>query len=91
MTDLTPVTFTATDLDALAGHEGRIAVIVTPDGKLEQSARRVNRLTKGAVQRFVESAGFEKVKAGQVTTFNWPAGTGCGRAGCYLPCAQSFG
>lgn len=74
MTDLTPVTFTATDLDALAGHEGRIAVIVTPDGKLEQSARRVNRLTKGAVQRFVESAGFEKVKAGQVTTFNWPAG-----------------
>ncbi|WP_299748881.1 leucyl aminopeptidase [uncultured Tateyamaria sp.] len=74
MTDLTPVTFTATDLDALAGHEGRVAVIVTPEGKLEQSARRVNRLTKGAIQRFVDSAGFEKVKAGQVTTFDWPVG-----------------
>ncbi|WP_299605726.1 leucyl aminopeptidase [uncultured Tateyamaria sp.] len=74
MTDLTPVTFTATDLDALAGHEGRVAVIVTPEGKLEQSARRVNRLTKGAIQRFVDSAAFEKVKAGQVTTFDWPVG-----------------
>lgn len=74
MTDLTPVTFTATDLDAIAGHEGRVAVIVTPEGKLEQSARRVNRLTKGAIQRFVDSEGFEKVKAGQVTTFDWPVG-----------------
>ncbi|GGX46145.1 putative cytosol aminopeptidase [Tateyamaria omphalii] len=74
MTDLTHVTFTATDLDAIAGHEGRVAVIVTPEGKLEQSARRVNRLTKGAVQRFVDSEGFEKIKAGQVTTFDWPVG-----------------
>lgn len=74
MTDLTPVVFTATDLDSIAGHEGRVAVIVTPEGKLEQSARRANRLTKGAVQRFVDSPGFEKVKAGQVTTFNWPVG-----------------
>ncbi|KIC48930.1 leucyl aminopeptidase [Tateyamaria sp. ANG-S1] len=74
MTDLTPVTFTATDLDAIAGHEGRVAVIVTPDGKLEQSARRANRLTKGAVQRFVDSEGFAKVKPGQVTSFAWPVG-----------------
>ncbi|MEL6464544.1 MAG: leucyl aminopeptidase [Pseudomonadota bacterium] len=74
MTDLTPITFAATDLDAIASHEGRVAVIVTPEGKLEQSARRANRLTKGAVQRFVDSARFKKAKAGQVTTFAWPAG-----------------
>ncbi|MEO0390302.1 MAG: leucyl aminopeptidase [Pseudomonadota bacterium] len=74
MTDLTPVSFVATDLDALVVHEGRVAVIVTPEGKLEQSARRVNRVTKGAVQRFVDSEGFAKVKAGQVTTLAWPAG-----------------
>ncbi|WP_299374647.1 leucyl aminopeptidase [uncultured Tateyamaria sp.] len=74
MTDLTPVSFAATDIDAIAGHEGRVAVVVTPEGKLELSARRVNRLTKGAVQRFVDSDGFAKVKAGQVTTLAWPAG-----------------
>ncbi|MEX0366345.1 MAG: leucyl aminopeptidase [Ruegeria sp.] len=74
MTDLTPVSFTATDLDALASHEGRVAVIVTPEGKLEQSARRANRLTKGAVQRFVDSPAFEKVKTGQVTSLAWPVG-----------------
>ncbi|WP_415403064.1 leucyl aminopeptidase [Tateyamaria sp. SN3-11] len=74
MTNLTPLSIVATDLDAIAGHEGRVAVIVTPEGKLEQSARRVNRLTKGAVQRFVDSAGFEKVKPGQVTTMAWPVG-----------------
>ena len=74
MTDLTPVTFKATDLDALASHEGRVAVIVTPEGKLEQSARRANRLTKGAVQRFVDSPAFEKAKPGQVTSLAWPVG-----------------
>jgi leucyl aminopeptidase len=74
MTNLTPVTFQETDLDSIATHEGRVAVIVTPDGKMEQSARRVNRMTKGAVQRFVDSEGFAKVKAGQVTTMAWPAG-----------------
>ncbi|WP_299041599.1 leucyl aminopeptidase [uncultured Tateyamaria sp.] len=74
MTDLTPVTFIATDLDAIATHPGRVAVIVTPEGKLEQSARRANRLTRGAVQRFVDSDAFEKVKPGSVTSFGWPAG-----------------
>lgn len=74
MTELTPISFVETDIDALAATQGRVAVIVTPEGKLEQSARRVNRLTKGAVQRFVDSEGFAKVKPGQVTSMAWPAG-----------------
>jgi leucyl aminopeptidase len=74
MTDLTPISFAATDIDALAARTGRVAVIVTPEGKLEQSARRVNRLTKGAVQRFVDSDGFAKLKPGQVMSMAWPAG-----------------
>ncbi|WP_299150132.1 leucyl aminopeptidase [uncultured Tateyamaria sp.] len=74
MTDLTPVSFAATDLDAFANHAGRIAVIVTPEGKLEQSGRRVNRLSKGALQRFVDSDRFAKVKVGQVVSMAWPAG-----------------
>ncbi|MEM6371638.1 MAG: leucyl aminopeptidase [Pseudomonadota bacterium] len=74
MTALTPLTFAATDLDALAEAAGRVAVIVAPDGKMGQAARRANRLSKGAIARFVESDGFEKVKMGQVTTVAFPAG-----------------
>ncbi|MEL6563775.1 MAG: leucyl aminopeptidase [Pseudomonadota bacterium] len=73
-TTLTPVTFTATDLDAIGSAPGRVAVVVDPEGRMGQSARRVNRLTKGAVKRFLDSDGFAKVKAGQVTTLAWPVG-----------------
>ena len=73
-TTLTPVSFAATDLDAIAQASGRVAIVVDPEGRMGQSARRVNRLTKGAVKRFVESDGFAKVKAGQVTTLAWPVG-----------------
>ncbi|MEO0766092.1 MAG: leucyl aminopeptidase [Pseudomonadota bacterium] len=74
MTALTPLTFAATDINALATATGRVAVIVAPDGKMGQAARRANRLTKGAIARFVASEGFEKVKMGQVTTISWPVG-----------------
>ena len=49
------VTFTELDLDAIAEAEGRVAVVVTPNGKMGPGARRVNRLTKGAVKRLLES------------------------------------
>ena len=74
MTAPTPLSFVETDLDAIADQTGRVAVIVTPDGKMGQAARRANRLSKGAIARFVASDGFNKVKMGQVTTFAWPAG-----------------
>ena len=74
MTRLTPLTFSETDLDALAGHEGRIAILVTPEGQLDPAARRINRLTKGAVARLVASAAWEKAKPGGVTTLAYPAG-----------------
>ena len=44
MTRATPIRFAETDLDAMAAAEGRLAVIVTPDGKLDTAGRRVNRL-----------------------------------------------
>ncbi|OWU81361.1 leucyl aminopeptidase [Phaeobacter sp. 22II1-1F12B] len=70
----TPIQFLETDLDAMAEANGRLVVMVTPDGKLDQAARRANRLSKGAVARFVESEGFAKVKSGQVISLGWPAG-----------------
>ena len=64
----------ATDLDALKDYAGRIAVFVPTEGKLDPPARRVNRLTKGAVARLIASDGFAKAKTGQVITLAWPAG-----------------
>ena len=37
-----------TDLKLLEDSEGRICIVVHPDRKLDQTARRLNRLTKGA-------------------------------------------
>ena len=74
MTDLTDISFVATDTDALASHGGRIAVLVTPEGVLGTSARRVNRLTKGALRRFVQSEEFTKLKPGQLSSLTWPSG-----------------
>jgi leucyl aminopeptidase len=68
------IRFHETDLDGLAAREGRIAVIVTPDGKLDRGARRVNSLTRKAVARLAESDRFEKAKTGDVMALDWPAG-----------------
>ena len=42
MTTPVAVDFTETDLDAIAKTEGRVAVFVTSEGKLDVAARRVN-------------------------------------------------
>ncbi len=74
MSSLVPVRFTPVDLDAMAGAEGRVAIIVPSDGKMSPAARRANRLSKGAVARLVESERFGKVKTGDVISLAWPAG-----------------
>ena len=51
MTAPAPVRFVETDLDALATFDGVIACFVATDGTLGVEARRLNRLTKGAVKR----------------------------------------
>lgn len=74
MAQLTPIRFIDTDLDALATALGRVAVVIPPDGRMDPAARRANRLTKGAVQRLVDSDRFEKAKAGEVISLAWPTG-----------------
>jgi leucyl aminopeptidase len=74
MSQPTPITFQSVDFDLIATATGRVAVFVTPDGKLDQAARRANRLTKGALVRLVASDAFAKAKAGQVISLAWPAG-----------------
>lgn len=74
MTDLAPVRILETDLTDLAARSGAIAVCVTPDGKLDQGARKINALTKKAVATAAESEAFEKAKAGEVLTLSFPVG-----------------
>ncbi|SEN17979.1 leucyl aminopeptidase [Roseovarius tolerans] len=74
MTTPVSVAFTEIDLDAVATAEGRVAVCVTPDGKLDQAARRVNRLTKGTLARIIDSGTLEKKKPGDIVTLAWPVG-----------------
>lgn len=74
MSSLTPIRFADYDPKALSGMTGRVAVMVTPEGSMDQAARSANRLSKGAIARLIESEGFKKAKSGQVISIGWPAG-----------------
>ena len=74
MTDLRPISFTSVTLDDLPAAEGHVAVCVTPDGKLSPGARRINRLTKGALDRAVQGATWEKLGEGDGLSIGWPTG-----------------
>jgi leucyl aminopeptidase len=72
----TPATLlvTQTDLDAIATFNGRVALIVSNDGKMTAPAQRLNKLTKGAVKRFVESDAFEALPEGSAQELAFPVG-----------------
>ncbi|MEO0389708.1 MAG: leucyl aminopeptidase [Pseudomonadota bacterium] len=74
MTDLTPITFAATDLEDLATRTGRIAVVLGEEGKMDAAARRVNRLSRGALARIAAEDGFADVAPGTLRTLAMPAG-----------------
>lgn len=74
MTTLPDFRYLEPDPDALAALEGRLAVLVPSDGKLDQLARRVNRLTRGTLARFVESPAFGRMKDGEVREIAFPSG-----------------
>jgi len=74
MTTPLSVQFVATDLDAISSHTGQVAVFVEASGKLDQTARRINRLTKGALERFAESEAFDDLSVGQAHVMSFPAG-----------------
>ncbi len=74
MTDVTRPDFTALDLDAIAGLTGRIAVLAGEGGSMDKAARRINRLMKGALARFLDSEAFAKLEEGEAVSLGWPAG-----------------
>ncbi|WP_417250740.1 leucyl aminopeptidase [Celeribacter sp.] len=64
----------ALDIDTIADAEGVVALLVEEDGSLGKAARRVNRLTKGALARLVASERFEKLDAGGAVELAYPVG-----------------
>ncbi len=74
MTDSLTPAFVALDLDALAAMPGRIVVLADTEGRLDKGARRINRLTRGALARLVESPAFAKARTGEAMDMAWPTG-----------------
>lgn len=61
-----------TDLDKLATLQGRVAVLVDSPDTLDQAARRINRLTRGALQRLLASDRFSTLTPGDAISLSWP-------------------
>jgi leucyl aminopeptidase len=74
MTTPATLAFAEADLDRLGETEGRIAVIVPPTGKLDQAGRRLNRLMRGALERFVDGEDFARMKEGEARDLAYPTG-----------------
>ena len=74
MTSPIAISFVDTDLAALEGAQGKLGLLVSPDGKLDPAGRRLSRFTLGALARLVEGPAWEKVKPGEGVVLNWPAG-----------------
>ncbi|MCX8508180.1 MAG: leucyl aminopeptidase [Rhodobacteraceae bacterium] len=66
--------FDASDLGTAVRAEGRLALILPQDDKLLGMAGKIDKATKGAVFRAMESAAWAKLKAGEALELAWPAG-----------------
>ncbi len=66
--------FAETDLDAIAGFAGRVVLLIGADAKMPRPARRVNRLTRSALARFLASEAFGRLKQGEAAELGYPAG-----------------
>ncbi|MBN2630594.1 MAG: leucyl aminopeptidase [Rhodobacteraceae bacterium] len=68
-----PIQFRESDAEALALCAGRVAVVVDV-GTLPPLARRLDKLTRGAVARAVASDSFARLKPGEGMELAFPAG-----------------
>ncbi len=74
MADLPSIDIIEPDLDAIATAGGHVCVFLPEDGKLDKMARRVNRLTKGALERVAGSDAFGKMSEGDAVKLAYPSG-----------------
>ena len=74
MTNLPELAAVEADLDQIAELSGYVVVFVPETGKLDQMARRLNRLMRGALGRFVESPEFARLSEGDARALAFPSG-----------------
>jgi leucyl aminopeptidase len=74
MTTPAPLTFVPIALDEIERFEGRVAITVSHTGKLDQVGRRLNRLMRGSLERFVASEAFSKMAPGDARELSFPSG-----------------
>ncbi len=70
-TPLSP-SFVATNIDQIKDAEGILAIFIPSEGSLDGMARRVNRVSRGAVARLAESEAFEKLDEGRAIMLAYP-------------------
>ena len=66
--------FIATNVEALATATGRIVIVVDGDLPSSLASKRVDRLTRGTVTRFMESDTYAKMKPGDGADLAFPSG-----------------
>jgi leucyl aminopeptidase len=67
-----------TDLDSIADWPGNIAMFVDTNSTMDKLGRRVNKLTKGTIQRLIETERFSDLAEGEVIELTVPHGlTAC--------------
>ena len=66
--------FAAPDPKDFATLEGRIAVLVGPEGEMNPAVRKLDRLTRGAISRLAGGEDFKRAKPGSGKVLAWPAG-----------------
>ncbi len=67
--DFAPAAF-----EPLAAAEGRVALLLPPEGRPGALARRVDRASGGAIGRALASKAWEKLKPGEAMELAWPGG-----------------
>jgi len=71
------IRFCVVDPAALAGATGRIAVLVGAGGNLGVAGKKLDRLMRGALARYLGSEPFAKLKPGESQDLAYPAGLVC--------------
>ncbi len=74
MTDPIQPQFIEHNLNEIADFKGRLVVFVGKAATLDRYGRRVNRLCKGALSKYVTSSAFEKLTKGQCHVLSSPVG-----------------
>lgn len=74
MTDPVALQFQPLDAEALASVAGRIALLAAGEVPVSPAARRLDRLTRGAVKRALASEGWARLKAGEGLELAFPTG-----------------